>query len=656
MKTSWLAAASGVIAVSTAATAQDVCDVVLNTGSIEITQGGISCAADNITTNNFFAKSYDLSVLLPGQQMELSCIEFGAGNSGTDIPGTITVYRDTNGGAPQAPGVDLVAIGSQDFTLGTTADALFQVSFNTPLLLEADGVYVVEMFLGASTDGFASIGANAGPDDATYIRTEDCGLANYVSYEAIGFPNVFWAQQLIGDSVVDGAVCDCYTGSDCFIPQDTPGCDDPVCASLVCSFDSFCCETIWDDTCAELAAAYCNFTGFDCDFPASTAAEGEACGSDTNGGCNMDIPAFGAIQPGDFVAGTYQVDGASGIRDTDWYQFELDSVSTVTFTVWSRVAVDAFIVNNDCDNVAIVATGSGECPSTLEVCLQPGTYNAFVAPNTAGGNLPCDLVDFTAYVANLEVEPLETCPGFDDCPGGDLVLSPNSDTVPTQGGISCQAGGITTPNTWAVSLELAGGDTAGSDVSISCVEFGSQNGGSNVPARVQIWLDTDGGAPTAPGVDLELLGTRETVLAAGALNMQRAAFDTPVNVPADSTIVVSLAADASTDGFATFAANTNPSTSPTYFLSEACGFATFTDLATIGFPDVNWVVNVEASLGGDEPCPADFNDDGQVDGADFGSILVAWGPCPGCPEDLDGDGEVSGSDVGLILVSWGACP
>ena len=33
-------------------------------------------------------------------------------------------------------------------------------------------------------------------------------------------------------------------------------------------------------------------------------------------------------------------------------------------------------------------------------------------------------------------------------------------------------------------------------------------------------------------------------------------------------------------------------------------------------------------------CPGDFNCDGQVDGADFGSILATWGACADCPEDL----------------------
>ena len=51
--------------------------------------------------------------------------------------------------------------------------------------------------------------------------------------------------------------------------------------------------------------------------------------------------------------------------------------------------------------------------------------------------------------------------------------------------------------------------------------------------------------------------------------------------------------------------------------------------------------------------PGDLNGDGTVDGADFGLLLVAWGPCAGCPADLNGDGVVGGADIGLMLVNWG---
>ena len=62
---------------------------------------------------------------------------------------------------------------------------------------------------------------------------------------------------------------------------------------------------------------------------------------------------------------------------------------------------------------------------------------------------------------------------------------------------------------------------------------------------------------------------------------------------------------------------------------------------------------------GDSPpsCDGDFNSDGKVDGADFGGMLAAWGPCTEtpCTFDLSEDGIVSGADVGLLLSLWGNC-
>jgi hypothetical protein len=59
---------------------------------------------------------------------------------------------------------------------------------------------------------------------------------------------------------------------------------------------------------------------------------------------------------------------------------------------------------------------------------------------------------------------------------------------------------------------------------------------------------------------------------------------------------------------------------------------------------------------GPDSCQGDFNTDGEVDGADFGGMLAAWGPCSApCVYDLSEDGLVSGADVGLLLSLWGPC-
>ncbi len=56
----------------------------------------------------------------------------------------------------------------------------------------------------------------------------------------------------------------------------------------------------------------------------------------------------------------------------------------------------------------------------------------------------------------------------------------------------------------------------------------------------------------------------------------------------------------------------------------------------------------------DNPCLGDLNSDGNVDGADLGALLGAWGS-PG-PADLNNDGNVDGADLGALLGVWGPCP
>lgn len=59
-----------------------------------------------------------------------------------------------------------------------------------------------------------------------------------------------------------------------------------------------------------------------------------------------------------------------------------------------------------------------------------------------------------------------------------------------------------------------------------------------------------------------------------------------------------------------------------------------------------------------DPCSADLDLNGLVDGADLGALLAGWGPCAGpayCPGDLNHDGEVEGADLGLMLAAWGEC-
>jgi hypothetical protein len=49
----------------------------------------------------------------------------------------------------------------------------------------------------------------------------------------------------------------CPGPGDCFVPGDTPGCNDPACCTAVCAVDPFCCQWVWDQGCVSQALALC---------------------------------------------------------------------------------------------------------------------------------------------------------------------------------------------------------------------------------------------------------------------------------------------------------------------------------------------------------------------------------------------------------------
>ncbi|MHC4429061.1 MAG: hypothetical protein ACYS0D_10750, partial [Planctomycetota bacterium] len=152
----------------------------------------------------------------------------------------------------------------------------------------------------------------------------------------------------------------CGPGSgDCFIPNGTPGCDDTECCELICSIDPFCCDVAWDTACANAALTFC-VEPCDLDCPPEALDEGEACGDDTNGGCNSSPAVFTPASCGDTFCGTAWATG--GMRDTDWYIVDLpdpdgDGFSELRGTVVSNFPAVCFIVDiggGDCSVIEVV--------------------------------------------------------------------------------------------------------------------------------------------------------------------------------------------------------------------------------------------------------------------------------------------------------------
>ncbi len=68
----------------------------------------------------------------------------------------------------------------------------------------------------------------------------------------------------------DGKTCDencLFIPTNCCSPHLFSGCEEPICESLVCDLDPFCCDTEWDFICATAAAELCPVCfGIDCCF------------------------------------------------------------------------------------------------------------------------------------------------------------------------------------------------------------------------------------------------------------------------------------------------------------------------------------------------------------------------------------------------------
>jgi hypothetical protein len=60
-----------------------------------------------------------------------------------------------------------------------------------------------------------------------------------------------------GACAVVGTPCGDPDAGSCFLPDGTPGCENPCCCTLVCGLKPSCCEVAWDQACVVAASAVC---------------------------------------------------------------------------------------------------------------------------------------------------------------------------------------------------------------------------------------------------------------------------------------------------------------------------------------------------------------------------------------------------------------
>ena len=157
------------------------------------------------TTENAFARSYDLGAKLPGQDLEVTCVAWGieTNSQDVDVDATVNIYRDTDGGPPLGPDDDLDLLGSQPLLIGANDDgAILVASFDPPVNVPAGTIMVIELDVPDMSD-ITGIWPGSNPDGQTgpsYIRSESCGLTTYEDLGDIGFPNMHLVNIVIGNA------------------------------------------------------------------------------------------------------------------------------------------------------------------------------------------------------------------------------------------------------------------------------------------------------------------------------------------------------------------------------------------------------------------------------------------------------------------------
>ena len=113
--------------------------------------------------------------------------------------------------------------------------------------------------------------------------------------------------------------------------------------------------------------------------------------NDCDGGCN-NAPSpvlYQTITCGQSICGvsfTYNPTDTTFARDTDWYHFMLTDSQKVSVTVEAEFPVNVYVLNYDCANIQVFASGQAGIPCTpvtvvTAAALPPGDYSVFVAPS-----------------------------------------------------------------------------------------------------------------------------------------------------------------------------------------------------------------------------------------------------------------------------------
>ena len=471
--------------------------------------------------------------------------------------------------------------------------------------------------------------------------------------------------------------CGSPTGGSCNEPHATPSCSDAACCTTVCAFVPSCCTVAWDTTCVTIADGNCA-TQCTPTCPTGSLAEGEVCGTQSNGACPAGVPNTNLVTIGNgqsLCGRLQQINDLS--PDLDAYRINVsdpngDGLARLTLQYTAEYASDSKSF------VALLPTACTPLASASHVLQMTScgvqTFSACIpagAAGSAGSAGSWIAVVGRGTFPNPQVYPLG-CGGFhsyslgvswnDQCSnpcgtGGSCYephAAPGCDNAVCCADV-CAVDPVCCEKSWDQlcadrALTTCPPPTPANDLcqNASVVHLGNTTFtlvGANATAYpAPSGCLVGGGTTLGRDVWFRLSDVSGNV-----------AMSTCGPGALDSVIVVYDALCGTTS----IACNDDASTCAANQLSSHVEFAAtcsseyFIRVAAMPGQIGSGTLKITSTLPACAPCP-DVNGDNQVDGVDLSAVLAGWGA--GGSGDVDGDGAVNGVDLTAILAGWGACP
>lgn len=334
---------------------------------------------------------------------------------------------------------------------------------------------------------------------------------------------------------------------------------------------------------------------------------------------------------------------ASAVGQSCQLRFRMGSDGSVADVGWR---IDDFTVSQPaccgapcvitCPANMTVSTAPGQCganvtlpnPTTTGLCgpvtLTPASGSFFpigttTVTATAAAGPSCT---FTVTVVD-NTPPTITCPApitvnntpgqcsavvtyplptaSDNCaPQTPVTLQQTASQVPVAGSVACNSGGIHTDNSYWRAYNLAPLALSG-NMNVNSVQVGVEQAiagsGGSQPGIIRLYTQTSG---TFPGGTRTLIYTQNFAIPDQNLTTMTVPMAAPPSVPANAVLIVELfTPDGGGSNNSFFiGSNNSAQTGPSYISAADCGITTPTDLATIGFPNMHIILNVNGSVPG----------------------------------------------------------